>query len=439
MNIRRLGALAAVATLAATLTACGGSDSGGTGSQSTAVPKGNTTITWSANPIAGTGDNDLRTVLVKGFEKKYPNIHVKISSASTNSDTNRGNLTTQISGGSTSPDVYLGDVVWPAQFAKAGIAQPLSDYLKQDYWNTFAPGLVQSATYKGKVYAAPFFVDESFLFYRKDLLNAHNLPVPTTWDQVLSESKTLQSAKAVKNGFDFQGNSYEGLTCNANEFIADAGGSIVSKDGKKSTINSADSLKAIQLMRQLVTSGVSPSAVSTFTEQESMTDFANGDAAFLRNWSYAYSASNDPAQSKVVGKVGVATLPSFDGNGAGYSTSGGWDLMVNPHSKQLGADLAFIKYMTGGEAQKMLAQKWAEIPTNQSVRSDPSIGADNPVLALVGKTKISARPSQTDKYPDVSKAVYTNINAALTGSKSPQDALTEAQKEINTALAGGGL
>jgi multiple sugar transport system substrate-binding protein len=434
-----MGGLAMVATLAATLAACGSGGDKGTNGQSTEVPKGNVTINWSANPIAGEGDNDLRTVLANAFMKKYPNIKVKIVSAPTNSDTNRGTLTTQIGGGSSTPDVYLGDVVWPAQFAKAGIAQPLSDYLKSDYWKTFAPGLTEGATYKGKIYAAPFFVDESFLFYRKDLLAAHNLQPPTTWDQVVSESKTLQAAKAVKNGFDFQGNSYEGLTCNANEFLADAGASIVSDDGKKATIKSDDAVKAVSFMRKLITDGVSPSAVSTYTEQESMTDFANGNAAFLRNWSYAYSASNDPKQSKVVGKVGVAVLPTFDGSGAGYSTSGGWDLMINPHSKQLGADLAFIKYMTGTEAQTMLAQKWAEIPTNQSVRNDSSIAGTNPVLALIGKTKISSRPSQTDKYPDVSKAVYTNINAALTGSKSPEDALAEAQKEINTALAGGGL
>lgn len=438
MNIRRLGVLATVATLAATLGACSSGNSGTSG-QSTAVPKGKVTITWSANPIAGTGDNDLRTVLIKAFEKKYPNITVKLVSGSTDSDTYRGTLTTQISGGSTTPDVYLGDVIWPAQFAKAGIAEPLSDYLKKDYWSTFAPGLVDSATYKGKTYAAPFFLDESFLFYRQDLLKAHNLQVPTTWDQVVSESKTLQKAGAVKNGFDFQGNSYEGLTCNANEFFADEGGSIVSQDGKKATINSPENLKAVQFMRQLVTDKVSPSAVSTYTEQESMTDFANGNAAFLRNWSYAYGAANDKTQSKVVGKVGVTTLPSFDGSGAGKSTTGGWDLYINPHSKQLGADLAFIKYMTSVEAQTMLEKNWSEISTIAAVRNDASLASISPVMALVGKTSLSPRPSQTANYPDVSKAVYTNINAALTGAKSPQDALTQAQKDATTALSGGGL
>lgn len=439
MNIRRLGVLATVAALATTLGACGSGGSSGTSGQSTAVPKGKVTITWSANPIAGTGNNDLRTVLINAFEKKYPNITVKLVSGSTDSDTYRGTLTTQISGGSTTPDVYLGDVIWPAQFAKAGIAEPLSDYLKSDYWNQFAPGLADSATYQGKVYAAPFFLDESFLYYRQDLLKAHNLPVPTTWDQVVSDSQALQKAKAVKNGFDFQGNSYEGLTCNANEFFADEGGSIVSKDGKKATVNSPANLKAVEFMRKLISDGVSPAAVSTYTEQESMTDFANGNAAFLRNWSYAYSTSNDPKQSKVVGKVGVTTLPTFDGSGAGYSTSGGWDLYVNPHSKQLGADLAFIKYMTGTEAQTMLEQKWSEISTIAAVRNNASLASISPVMALVGKTKLSPRPSQTPAYPDVSKAVYTNINAALTGSKSPQDALTQAQKDATTALSGGGL
>ena len=72
----------------------------------------------------------------------------------------------------------MGDVIWPAQFGAKQLAVPLSDYLPQSYWSQFAPGLVQGASYKGKVYGSPLFEDQGFLYYRKDLLAKEHLPVP---------------------------------------------------------------------------------------------------------------------------------------------------------------------------------------------------------------------------------------------------------------------
>jgi multiple sugar transport system substrate-binding protein len=397
------------------------------------------TITWEASPITQ-GANDPRTVLISAFEKQYPNIKVKLISGATDTDTLRGTLTTQISGGATSPDVFDGDVIWPAQFGKASLAAPLSDYLPKSYWNTFAPGLVAGATYQGKIYGAPFFSDEGFLYYRKDLLQKANLPVPTTWEQLVSESETLQKDKLVKYGFVWQGDAYEGLTCDFNEFNADAGGSIVSKDGSSSTINTAASLKAVNFMRSLITSGVSPAAVTTMQEPQAMSTFDDGDAAFLRNWDYAYSNANTPANSKVVGKVGVALPPTFQGQpGPGYSTVGGWNLYMNPHSKNIPATLDFIKFLTSPAAQDIIAGQYSEIPTNEQTRTDPTILAKNPVLAIASKTKLISRPSYTPDYSKVSQAVYSNINAALSGSTSAASALKAADSAIKTAVSGNGL
>ena len=127
-------------------------------------------IVWSASPLSGTGANDARTVLINAFEKQYPGIHVTLVSAPTDTDTNRATLATEISGGATTPDVFMGDVIWPAQFGAHQLAVPLSQYLPASYWSKFAPGLVAGATYKGLVYGSPLFEDQGFLYYRKDLL-----------------------------------------------------------------------------------------------------------------------------------------------------------------------------------------------------------------------------------------------------------------------------
>ena len=431
------------------LAGCGGSSGssstgGGAASSPTQSATGSATsgnIVWSASPIAGSGATDTRTVLINAFEKKYPGIHVTLTSAPTNTDTNRATLTTDISGGSSTPDVFMGDVIWPAQFGAHQLALPLSDYLPKSYWNQFAPGLVQGATYQGKIYGSPLFEDQGFLYYRKDLLAKEHLPVPKTWEQLESEATALQKAGLVKYGFVWQGGSYEGLTCNFTEYLTDAGGTATNSDYTKASLDSAAAVKAVTFMRSLIARGVSPSAVTTFQEPQAMSTFAGGQAAFLRNWDYAYADSQVPG-TPTVGKVGVAPLPTFAGQSyPGYSNIGGWNLYINPHSKNIAADLKFTQFMASTTAQDILSEKYSEIPTVQSVRTSPAVLAKNPVLATVPKTKLVPRPAGTPNYPQLSTAIYTNVSAALAGSTSPSAAMSAAQSQADSALsnATGGL
>jgi multiple sugar transport system substrate-binding protein len=414
------------------------SSSGGSAKASGSATSGN--ITWWASPIT-TSSPDPRTVLINAFEKAYPKIHVSLQSAPTDTDTNRASLITTISGGAKTPDVYMGDVIWPAQFGKAGLAVPLSKYLPTSYWNTFASGLVSGATYNGQVYGAPFFEDQGFLYYRKDLLAKEHLAVPKTWQQLESEAAQLKNKGLVKYGYVWQGASYEGLTCNFMEYLGSAGGTALNSSDTKATLDSAAGNQAATFMRSLITSGASPSAVTTFQEAQAMSAFATGQAAFLRNWDYGWSyAQTASSPSSVVGKVGVSPLPSFSGQPSpGTSNIGGWNLYINPHSKNVAADLTFIKWMTGTAAQTTLATQFSEIPTVQSVRTSPSVVSKNPVLATVPKTRLIPRPAGTPQYAKVSQAIYTNINSMLSGSTSPSAALKTAANQINSSVSSNGL
>jgi multiple sugar transport system substrate-binding protein len=402
-----------------------------------AAPAATTTVNWWASPIVSSLP-DPRVVLITAFEKANPTIKVNLENAPADTDTNRATLVTQISGGG-GPDVFMGDVIWPAQFASKQLALPLSSKLPASYFATFAKGLVAGASYKGQVYGAPFFEDQGFLYYRKDLLTKAHLAVPTTWQQLESEAKQLQKAGSVKYGFVWQGADYEGATCDFMEYLTDAGGKVLNAADTKSALDSPAAIKALTFMRSLVTSGVSPAATNTFQEAQSMAAFQNGQAAFLRNWDYAYSTANAKG-SKVIGDVGVAPLPTFAGQKyPGYSNIGGWNLYVNPNSKNIPADLTFIKWMTGNAAQTILATQFSEIPTNQAVRQSPKVEKANPVFAIVPKTLLVPRPAQTPNYPAVSQAIYQNVSAALGGSASPSSAISSASSQINTALGGNGL
>jgi multiple sugar transport system substrate-binding protein len=442
----RFAALTAVAVASVlTIGACSSSSSSTSSSSAASAPAatGSATsgnITWWASPITTTSP-DPRVVLIDAFEKAYPHIHVSLQSAPTDTDTNRASLITTISGGTATPDVYMGDVIWPAQFGHSGLAVPLSKYFPSSYWSTFAPGLVSGATYNGQVYGAPFFEDQGFLYYRKDLLAKEGLSVPKTWQQLEADAIKIKDAGLTKYGFVWQGDSYEGLTCDFMEYLGSAGGSVLNSSLTSSTLNSAAGKEAATFMRSLITSGASPSAVTTFQEAQAMSAFATGQAAFLRNWDYAWSyAQTASSPSSVVGKVGVAPLPTFAGQTyPGTSNIGGWNLYINPHSKNIAADVTFIKWMTSPAAQTILATQFSEIPTVESVRTSPAVVAKNPVLATVPKTRLIPRPAQTPQYSKVSQAIYTNINSMLTGATSPDAAISTASSQINSALSSSGL
>jgi multiple sugar transport system substrate-binding protein len=425
---------------ALTLSACGGSSGSSSNAPKATGSSTSGNITWWASPITTSGA-DPRTVLISQFEKQYPNIHVKLQSAPTDTDTNRASLITTISGGAATPDVYMGDVIWPAQFGSKGLAAPLSKYLPSSYFSQFAPGLVQGATYNGQTWGAPFFADQGLLYYRKDVLAKAGLPVPTTWEQLENEAVQVKNKGLTKYGYVWQGASYEGLTCNFMEYLGSAGGSVLNSGLTKSTLDSPAGQKALTFMHSLITSGASPSAVSTYQEPQAVAAFATGQAAFMRNWPYAYAYANTASSpSSVVGKVGVAPLPTFQGQQSpGTSTIGGWNLYINPHSKNVAADLTFIKWMTSTQAQTTLATQFSEVPTVQSVRTSSPVVASNAVLATVPHTRLIPRPSNSPAYPKVSQAIYTNVNSVLTGGASVSSALSGASSQINSAETSSGL
>ena len=211
---------------------------------------------------------------------------------------------------------------------------PLSSYLPQSYWNQFAPGLVQGATYQGKVYGSPLFEDQGFLYYRKDLLAKEHLPVPTTWEQLESEAMTLQKAGLVKYGFVWQGGSYEGLDVQLHG-VPDRRG----RHGDQQQLHQG---------QPGFGGGGEGGHVHALADhqrgQPGRGDHVPGAAGDVR---LRLRAGRVPAELGLrlrrlagpglptVGKVGVAPLPTFAGQSyPGYSTIGGWNLYINPHSTE---------------------------------------------------------------------------------------------------------
>jgi multiple sugar transport system substrate-binding protein len=398
------------------------------------------TITWWSASIPDDSGGDLRNRLIAAFRKRYPHIKVKLVAGPSDTDVNRTTLTTQIAAGSPTPDVSLGDIAWPGQFARNKLAVPATKLVPDDYWDQFPEGLRNAAQVDGDYYMFPAYIDESFLVYRKDLLNKHSLQVPKTWEEVASASKKLIQAGDVKTGFVYQGNVYEGLTCNVTEFVADAGGSLTNKDATKATVTTPEVKHALTFMNSLVKEGVTPRAAMTYIEQSSLDAFTTGRAAFLRNWSYAYDVANSKNSSNVAGKVGLTHRPGFDGGKSGMSTIGGWGNYINPHTEHPAAALAFAKWMSDSEAQQIIVDKGGVIPASQeALDSKEAAKKKRPQYEVAKEITLVPRPTASGFYPKLSQAIFVNSNSIILGQQGVESGLKQMQSQMTVALEGRAL
>ena len=389
---------------------------------------GGKSLTFIGDSVGGSHNRDV--ALAKRFTRDT-GIKVKVVPHPTASDASYSQLARVFSSKSSSFDVAMLDVLWPGAFAPflVDLKPKLGNEAKQH-----TPGLITNNTVKGKLVAMPWFGDFGILYYRTDLLTKYGYTSPpTTWTQLFTMAKKIQDGEQQGNpnfyGFVFQGNSYEGLTCDALEWYQSngAGGFI---DNGKVTINNKKGAAVLDMFAAQI-GKTTPRDVTTYQEGESHTAFVEGNAAFMRNWPYAYSVGQDPKSSKIVGKFSVTVLPHGP-RGRSVATVGGWQLGVNKYSKNIDASIELIRYMTSAAAQKFNAITNTNVPTIPAVAKDRAVVKFNPYLKpSIATVARVPRPSTVlgAKYNEGSKAIYQGINQILNG-RSASSVLPSIQSKL---------
>ena len=347
--------------------------------------------------------------------------------------------------GAQSPDndVYQIDVIWPGILASHAVN--LNDTLS-DLAALHFPAIVENNTVDGVLVGMPWFTDAGLLYYRSDLLEKYGFEAPpATWAELEEQAQTIMDGERAENadfqGFVWQGNAYEGLTCNGLEWqYSNGGGRIIEPDGTI-TVNNEWAIAAFERAAGWV-NGISPEGVTTYLEAEALNVFAPGNAAFLRNWPYAWSVTQDEAAgSPLVGKVGVTSLPMGDGPDASHAaTLGGWQMMVSKYSENQEAAIEFVKFMCSPEVQRAYAVERSHLPTIGSVYDDPQVAEASefiPRLREVFEGGAVARPSSVsgDLYNSVSIAYFTQLNQVLTGSVSAADAAATIEADLQDIMS----
>lgn len=420
-----------IAAVLGTAAACGGS-SGSSSSNATAVSsaafEGTGPITWVQGKDNSGGKVQAR---LDEWNKLYPDEKVTLIELSSEADQQRQSMINNAQTKSDAYDVISVDNVWVTEFAaNQWIVELPIDELKNDdiiesVWNT--------GVYMDKLYAMPHATDSSIMYYRKDFLKEAGVEVPTTWDELKAAVDKVRAVSGHEKigGFGGQFAKYEGLTCNASEFIDTFGGSFYDDSGNVS-INSPEAIKGLQFLMDGFKDGYIPQDALEWKEEDGRNAFESGDLLFYRQWPYQYA--ND---LEVLGtdKFDVAPLPSLDGNPF-VPTLGGHNAAISTYSKNKATALKFLKWWSNAESEKYALETQTLAPITASLYEDAEMLKKFPYLPTLRASLDSAkgRPKAV-AYGDVTAAIQDAIYPAIQQQTTAEDAIAGLESALKALSA----
>ncbi len=329
-------------------------------------------------------------------------------------------------------DGLLMDVTWLPKYAAAGWMEPLEDFFNEKDVDALAIGAREGNSYDGHLYRWPLTADMGLLYYRTDLMEQP----PATPEELVLVSQSLQKDRKVDWGYVWQGRQYEGLSCVYLEMIDGFGGDWLQPNNNHIGLDLDPGVQAAAWLQELIDQGVSPNAVTNYAEPEALQSFKVGDAAFMRNWPYAWTELQK-SDSAVKGNVGITTMVARPGHST--ATLGSWGLTVLKGSAHVNASIEAIRFLTNESSQKQLFLKHGYTPTQQSVFDDPQLLQDKPILAEFGQALkvVKARP-ETPLYAQISDVLTRQLSSILTRETTPKDGMNVATSHTNQILISAG-
>jgi multiple sugar transport system substrate-binding protein len=415
--LTRAGAIGlAIAAVTIALAACGGSSGSGP-----------VTLNWYVFPEPSGSFATAAANCSKASNGQY---QIKINFLSNSSDQQRISLVRRLAAGDSSIDILAMDVDWTAEFADAKWIRPWTGTNAAAVSKGVLPGPLKTATWNGRLYAAPINSNTQLLWYRKDLV-PHP---PKTWNQMIDDA--IQLAKEGKPHYiEEQGAKYEGLTVWFNSLVNSAGGQILSPTNKILVDHTSET--AAEIMKRLADSPAADPALNVAMEGSSETNWEHGIAAFQINYPFVWSAAKADSPS-VFKHMGYAPFPSVTPGVAPRVSIGGYNLGVSTHSKHPQLAFQAIRCLVQPANQARDAIKGGLAPVLASIYNQPSFEKAYPFHALI-KAQLEhygLRP-QTPAYADVTLAIQDTLSP--TSSIDPSSVVSTLRGDIKNALSSQAL
>lgn len=335
-------------------------------------------------------------------------------------------------------DVIEMDVTWAPALADELLA--LDDYLSDAAFGQ-AQLMLDQLVIGDELKGIPFHGQLAALYYRSDLIEKYGIPVPETWDELEAAARAIQEGERAEGngefwGYVFQGAPGESLTANATEwFVSHSGRPMVDEDGNVS-LDEPDHVEALEAAADWIGT-IAPPDVLTFDEEGARAMFQIGNAAFMRNLSYAYPLLNSPI-SRVSGKVGVAFMPSANGNPPAALLDG-WALAVAKRSTDPESATSLVRHLTSVAAQRRRALEAGFPPAYILLYSDAEVRDQFPIAedfeAIAGNIRMRPSTLIGKGYAEGSRALQLAVQAVLRGERDAATALRDVEAEISAILS----
>jgi ABC-type glycerol-3-phosphate transport system substrate-binding protein len=328
------------------------------------------------------------------------------------------------------PDVLQLDVVWTPEFAAAGWILSLDRFHPRT--DDFFPVTLAANRWNGALFALPWFVDAGMLYWRTDVM-PH---APIDVDDLRRLAARGMREHRIPFGFVWQGARYEGLVTVFLEQLGAFGGAILDDAGRV-VVDSDRAVAALVEMRDSIyVDEIVPASVLTWQEEQARLAFQNGQAVFMRNWPYAYSLLQHPAQSRVAGRFAIAPIPATR-TGSPTAALGGSVLAINANSGDADAAYRLIEFLLAPAQLLDRARVAGEYPPRPTMYEGTGLGDALQLDATEARRVIEsavARPV-TPVYNELSQLLQIALHRALTRQQEPRAALQQAATAMRALLA----
>jgi multiple sugar transport system substrate-binding protein len=331
----------------------------------------------------------------------------------------------------TLPNLIAMDNPDVAAFASTGALTQLDSYFQgQLNASNYYAGPLQTTLYQNKTYSLPVGSNDLALYYNIKDFQAAGLTPPTTWSELTADAKLLTQGNTF--GFAFSATADEEATFQLEPFLW-------SNQGDLSQISSPQSVAALQLLTDMVNNGSASKAVLTWNQPDVATQFGEGHAAMMENGPWELPTLEQQYNMKYGTDFGVVTMPVPQAGGKAEVPLGGeeWCIPVSSNSAAVQATVDLVKWLEQPAQLVEFDEGFGYIPALKSAAQ--TVLQSSPDLSVFASEFDTARARTAQlgaKYPKVSQVIWTAMQSALSGSQTPQAALTQAQQQISTILQG---
>ena len=329
-------------------------------------------------------------------------------------------------------DIIGMDVIWTGEFANAGWVEEWTGAEKKEVTEKVFPNVIETASYEGKLYAAPFNTNTQLLWYRKDLVPQP----PKTWDEMIDQAEALKEAGTIQ----IQANRYEGFMVWANALIESAGTPLLA--GPETVeLKEGPTEKALGVMGRLARSSAAPSNLSTSDEDSARLGFEAGESAFMTNYTFAYASAQ--AEAPEIGKkMGFTRFPGVDASKPSKPPLGGFNLAVSAFSDNKDVAFEATACLAGRESQKTAVELDGLPPSRSDLYAEKTVTEAYPGFAELVKESIEAagpRPT-TPAYQDLSSALQRTLHPPdKIDAEDTESVYDELKSNLESALKREGL